>query len=99
MLLLKKSGIRYDEEFKAHAVRMVIDQKRPASEVATDLGVPAPTIRRWVKESKKHESPTSKRLIELEAQNRQLKKKLQNAEDTIDVLKKSVAIFVNPQKK
>ncbi len=93
---MTKTGIRYEEEFKAHAVRMVVEQKRSIPEVAADLGVSAPSVRRWVKESAKRENPTNNRFAQLEAENRKLRKELKNAEDTIDVLKKSVAIFVSP---
>lgn len=40
---------RYDEEFKAGAVRLVMEQKRPLKQVAADLGVCIDTLRGWVK--------------------------------------------------
>ena len=36
------------------------------------------------------------RLCKLEAENRRLKKELDDAKDTVNVLKKSIAIFVKP---
>ncbi|MDI9414371.1 MAG: transposase [Bacillota bacterium] len=87
---------RYDEEFKEHAVKMVVERNCSITEVASDLGVSQPTIRRWVKERTEPGDSANRRLAELEVENKKLKRKLENAEETIDVLKKSVAIFVNP---
>lgn len=89
---------RYDDEFKASAVKMVVEKGRPISSVANDLGVSQPSLRRWIKASNEPGDSTAKRLIVLEAENRKLKKELQNANDTVEILKKSVAIFVRPQK-
>lgn len=88
----------YDDEFKASAVKMVVEKGRTISSVAKDLGVSQPSLRRWIKDNSEPEDSTTKKLLELEAENRKLKKELQNVNDTVDILKKSVAIFVNPQK-
>lgn len=88
---------RYDDEFKASAVKMVVEKGRAISEVTKDLGVSQPALRRWVRASTEPEDATTKRLAELEAENKKLKKQLENAKDTVEILKKSVAIFVKPQ--
>ncbi len=88
-------SVRYDE-FKTHAVKMVVEQDRTISAVASDLGVSQPTIRRWVRQATKPESSKDKRIAELEAENKKLKKQLANTKETVDVLKKSVAIFIKP---
>jgi transposase len=87
---------RYDDEFKAGAVKMVVEKGRAISAVAKDLGVSEPAIRRWVKASTEPKDAPTKRLAELEAENKKLKKELENANDTVEILKKSVAIFVKP---
>jgi transposase len=87
-------SVRYDDEFKTHAVKMVVEQDRTISAVASDLGVSQPTIRRWVRQATKPESSKDKRIAELEAENKKLKKQLANTKETVDVLKKSVAIFI-----
>ncbi|MGI6544013.1 transposase [uncultured Anaerococcus sp.] len=89
-------SVRYDDEFKTHAVKMVVEQDRTISAVASDLGVSQPTIRRWVRQATKPESSKDKRIAELEAENKKLKKQLANTKETVDVLKKSVAIFIKP---
>ena len=87
---------RYDDEFKASAVKMVVEKGRAISAVAEDLGVSEPALRRWVKASTEPEDSPTKRLSELEAENKRLKKELEDAKDTVNVLKKSIAIFVMP---
>lgn len=89
-------SVRYDDEFKTHAVKMVVEQDRTISAVASDLGVSQPTIRRWVRQATKPEGSKDKRIAELEAENKKLKKQLANTKETVDVLKKSVAIFIKP---
>jgi len=91
-----KTSNRYDDEFKAHAVSLVVDKCRPISAVAADLGVSQPALRRWVKLSTEPEDSAAKRIAELEDENKALKKDLLDAKDTVEVLKKSVAIFIKP---
>ena len=40
---------RYDEAFKAGAVKMVTEQGRPVKEVASELGICIDTLRSWLK--------------------------------------------------
>jgi transposase len=96
VLIMSSTNNRYDEEFKAHAVKMVVEKGRSVSTVAKELGVSPPAIRRWVKLSTQGEDSTAKRLAELERENRKLKKELSDTKETVEVLKKSVAIFVRP---
>jgi transposase len=97
VLEMGSNNNRYDDEFKASAVKMVVEKGRAISEVSKDLGVSQPALRRWVKASTEPADATTRRLAELEAENKKLKKQLENAKDTVEVLKKSVAIFVKPQ--
>ncbi len=91
-----KTSNRYDDAFKVHAVSMVVEKGRRISAVAKDLGVSEPALRRWIKLSTEPEDSTAKRIAELEAQNKELKKELADTKDTVEVLKKSVAIFIEP---
>ncbi|KAB3531762.1 transposase [Alkaliphilus pronyensis] len=95
---MSSNNNRYDDEFKASAVKMVVEKCRSISAVAKDLGVSEPALRRWVKASTEPEDSASKRLAELEEENKRLKKELDDTKDTVEVLKKSVAIFIKPQK-
>lgn len=97
MFEMGNNNNKYDEEFKVNAVKMVVEKGRPISAVAKDLGVSQPALRRWIKASTEPDNSPAKRLAELEAENRKLKKDLKNANDTVEILKKSVAIFMKPQ--
>ncbi|MDN5298759.1 MAG: transposase [Clostridiales bacterium] len=94
---MSSNNNRYDDEFKANAVKMVVEKGRAVSKVAKDLGVSEPALRRWIRANKEPEDATSKKLAELEAENKRLKKELEYTKDTVEILKKSVAIFVKPQ--
>ena len=91
----------YDAAFKAGAIRMVTEQKRPPSEVSQELGICIETLKKWLKDAGHATSPTPSignhtRVRELEAENKSLKKMLAEKEEAIDVLKKSVGIFSKP---
>lgn len=98
----KKAQPRYDDAFKAGAVRMVTEQQRPAREVATELGVCVDTLRSWLKaagvdpKSTERENRELRRIRELEAENRALRKQLNEKNEVIDILKKSVGILSKP---
>ena len=88
--------IRYEEEFINDAVNLVLEKNRPVSSVSEDLGVSEPTLRRWLK---KRTDNSSAKESELENEIKKLKKELAESKETIEILKKSVSIFINPQKK
>lgn len=94
---------RYDEAFKAGAVRLVVEQGRQSREVAAELGICIDTLRSWLKAAgaptpgqADRSSREAQRLRELEAENRALRKKLTEKDEVIDVLKKSVGILSKP---
>ena len=96
---------RYDEAFKAGAVRMVTEQGRPSREVASELGICIDTLRSWLKAAgapspgqADRQNRDARRLRELEAEIRALRKKLEEKDEVIDVLKKSVGILSKPYK-
>lgn len=85
---------RYDEEFKASAVKMIIEKGRDVSEVSKSLDVSRSALRRWVLEVKEPEGNENSKIKELEAELKKLKKENDDLKDTVNVLKKSIAIFV-----
>ena len=93
---------RYDDAFKAEAVRLVTEQGRQPVEVAKELGICIDTLRSWLKASGVQMSQVSrqnreqKRIRELEAENRSLRRQLGEKDEVIDVLKKSVGILSKP---
>lgn len=94
---------RYDEAFKAGAVRLVTEQGRPSREVASELGICIDTLRSWLKAAgapslgqADRQSREARRTRELKAEVRALRKQLAEKEEVIDVLKKSVGILSKP---
>ncbi len=93
---------RYDEAFKAGAVRLVTEQGRQPTEVSKELGICIDTLRNWLKASGIQMGQASRlnreqqRIRELEAENRALHKQLGEKEEVIDVLKNSVGILSKP---
>lgn len=93
---------RYDEAFKAGAVKMVTEQDRSVKEVASELGICIDTLRSWLKRAGFQSSSLTRqnredaRLRELEAENRALRKRLAQKDEVIAVLKKSIGILSVP---
>ena len=93
---------RYDTEFKAGAIRLVTEQGRQPVEVAKELGICIDTLRSWLKAAGfqmgqvSRENREQRRIRELEAEVRALRKRLGEKEEVIDVLKKSVGILSRP---
>jgi len=93
---------RYDEAFKAGAVRLVTEQGRQPAEVSKELGICIDTLRSWLKASgiqmgqMSRQNREQHRIRELEAENRALRKQLSEKEEVIDILKKSVGILSKP---
>jgi transposase len=100
----KKKGAppRYDEAYKAGAIRLVTEQGRPSSEVAAELGICVDTLRNWLRGVgvkagvADRDNRAVRRQRELETENRALRKQLAEKDEVIDVLKKSVGILSKP---
>lgn len=92
---------RYDDAFKHGAIHMITEQKLPIKQVATELGVCIDTLRSWLRKAglntvaENHTNNHSKKVHDLEAQIRDLNKKLDHKDEVIDTLKKSIGIISN----
>ncbi len=87
------------------SVRMVTEQGRPSRQgrVAAELGICIDTLRSWLKAAgapspgqADRQNRDARRLRELEAEIRALRKKLEEKDGVIDILKKSVGILSKP---
>lgn len=98
----KAAPPRYDEAFKSGAIRLVTEQGRPCREVATELGICIDTLKSWLKAAGHAPRTTdahnreTRRVRELEAELRTLRKKISEKDEVIDILKKSVGILSKP---
>ena len=86
------SGKRYSDEFKAEAAKQVIDQGRPAREVAARLGVSIHSMYAWVREQRKVPQ-TRQADAALAVENRRLQAELKRVTEERDILKKAAAYF------
>lgn len=86
---------RYDPEFKAEAVKLVLNG-RSISEVASDLGIHPGMLSRWKREyleHKEHAFPGHGNLKPEDERIRQLEHQLRDVTEERDILKKALAIF------
>ena len=89
---------KYTKEFKLEAVRQVVEKGRPATQVAKRLGINESMLHQWKRralEDGELASPGNGRPAEseLEVEVRRLRKKLAEAEQDREILKKATAYF------
>jgi transposase len=91
----------YDEEFRARAVRLVIDHveeydTRTACVVAVAkrLGVAPETLRRWINQSEVDAGARDGVPTDTVRELRELKRKNKELEETIEILKAATSFFV-----
>lgn len=96
---MKSTGIRkqYSREFKMEAVGLVLKGKKPATEIAEDLGIGVSLLYRWKKDflaDKEHAFPGTGHLHDPEDERvRALERELRSVKEERDILKKVVSIF------
>ncbi len=79
---------RYSKEFKAEAVRTVLENQLSISEGASRLSLPEGTLGQWVTAARKGlGTPGSRTVAELESEILQLRKALNEARLERDILK------------
>jgi transposase len=91
----KKPRRTFDQDFIDGAVKLVTQEGYSLAAAAKAVDVPYTTLRQWCQKQSAHSSPTSDtaRLQQLEAENRQLRKQLRQAELEREILKKATAYF------
>ena len=95
----KSNGIRYSEEFKAGAIKLVLENKQSIAEVCRNLGVSRNAMDRWLAAERDSHDDEKMKLRDLEAEIRKLRKEKEDLEDTVEILKKAAAIFSQDQRK
>jgi len=91
----KRTRRKYTKEFKLEAIQLA-ETRGNAAEVSRNLGIKPNILTRWIREYKddeKHAFPGLGRMKEPEEEIRQLRKRLADAEEERDILKKALAIF------
>jgi transposase len=88
---------QYTREFKIEAVRLVVEEKRPLSQVARELGIGRNLLQRWKKEfegaGRADAFPGHGKLSSQDEEIRRLKRELEQARQENAFLKKAAAYF------
>ena len=92
----KRLKTEYSTEFRERAINMVIKSDKPASQIATDLGLNKSTLYSWLNKEKTGKSiDKSQTNEELFDELRRVKKELSEVKEQRDILKKATAYFAN----
>ena len=85
---------QFTDEFKAGAVRLVLDEGKTIARVARDLGLTASVLRTWVVRARADRDGGKTGLTSEErAEMAQLRKELREARIERDILKRATAFF------
>ena len=87
---------KFDEDFKQGAVRLVTETGKPIAQVARELGINDGTLGNWVAKVRAERDGGREQLSESErAELERLRKELVELRMQRDVLKRSVALWVD----
>jgi transposase len=85
---------QFDDEFKAQAVRLVLDEGKSVTSVARDLDLTRTALHNWVEQARADRSGGKTGLTTAEREElARLRKALRIAEEERDILKKATAFF------
>ena len=87
---------KFDEEFKRRAVQLSYSSERSVKDVADSLGIGSSLLHRW----RRQFTPTGDQiqLSAQEAENRQLRVRIAELENEVDLLKKASDYFAKHQR-
>lgn len=93
----KSEKRKYTREFRAEAVKLVLEQGMTLEEASASLALPKGTLANWVSAAKRGGgaavAPGGRSVSELEAEVARLRKELANANVEVEILKKATAYF------
>lgn len=85
---MSKPRSKYTEAFKQDAIRLVLETRLPLTEAAAKLGVPNSVLSKWAKKGR--ETGRSPQDQNREPNLRQLIKRMERLEGSLEVLRKIV---------
>lgn len=90
----RRARRQFTEEFKAGAVRLVIEEGKSVGAVARELDLTASALSLWVRQVQAEQSQGKSGLLKEEREELvRLRKALRIAEEERDILKKATAFF------
>lgn len=88
------SGKRYTDEFRAEAIKQVIERGYTVKDVAERVGVSPHTLYEWVRKARGHRGRGNPdELDQARREVARLKSELRRVEEERDILKKAAAYF------
>ena len=87
------SQTRYTAEFRAEAVKQVVERGYPVREVAMRLGVSPWSLYQWLRAHREADGPTAVAALDAATEIRRLKSELRRVTEERDILKKATAYF------
>ena len=101
---MRKRRAQFTREFKLEAVRLLDEGKKPASDLARELGVRRNQLYKWKEAFDKNGQEAfpgtgRRRGVETQAaENARLKRELAQAKEEVEILKKAAAFFAKELK-
>ena len=94
----KRRPRQFDDDFKAQAVRLVLDEGKSVGSVARDLDLTETALREWVKRARadRTHGKTGLTTVEREELSR-LRKENRELRTEREILKNAAAFFAKPQ--
>ena len=90
----KRMRRKFSDEFKAGAVRLVLDEGQTVGAVSRDLDLTESALRGWVEQARANRTHGKTGLTSAEREELQrLRKELRIAQEERDILKKATAFF------
>ena len=85
------SQTRYTAEFRAEAVKQVVERGYPVREVAMRLGVSPWSLYQWLRAHREADGPAAAAAQDAAAEIRRLRSELRRVTEERDILKKATA--------
>jgi transposase len=90
----KRTRRSFTEEYKASAVRLVLDEGKAVATVARDLGLTESSLRNWVEQARADRTKGKTGLTTAEREELvRLRKELRIVQEEREILKKAAAFF------
>jgi transposase-like protein len=94
-IMVKRKRRQFTKEFKAEAVRLVLEQKQPVAQAARDLGIWESCLTRWVNQARvdRGAGPPGALTTEERTELTQLRREVRTLRMEREILKNATAFF------
>ena len=99
--MARRAYRRFSKEFKLEAIRLAEESGKPKAQVARELGIRVNQIGKWRKQLEEQQAGASSdkgHQVEQDAELKRLRRKLADAREENEILKKAAAYFARNQR-